>query len=624
LKFLSKIHAKIKAEHKELKPLCDELRSRCTWENWETELAHFVSRLPQEQLSKENLEKIGIKNIAYGKAAPLALSKGKEAWRLYFKGVKEDTLRAIKLDGTLYRCRPKQDLFYVPYTPDEGQHWVRLNIQSLHKRLNLPIASIKRAAQDVTGVKLKELIEAKLPLSQETFRGLVQIRNWEWMDYFVAEHLAPEPLFFINQNPTLSIEFACFSGTNERNTVSRYLAFPHVTESLHQFVQTKINQKDLQVIQLAYQHYTTYGDTKGMQALIEQTAQLIDSETLKTSIKDTIVNGHVELLRLLLHHVPLSIFDADEQELLFTLALRRFGDPECAQLLKKYKCLQSADDINLFKRNQKWFQGDCETCYPAFRHYQYHERALNSMHKNLYGGQSVQDTFSREAKKSVEYALWAMHEAGKSPEKEWKYDFCNLLMSLGNRRKRTACLSSSYHAPKFGDPRFVPIGTFVTGFYEKYVPQAKEKFAEQAKSGIVKTSISIKEKEYTLSELKYDPESDLFEIENSYIDFWDKDDPVFERLTSLYENLVNPTVPFENEEALRNKIAEFHWHLAHLSPFHRGSAAISEAITDALWLLHGYVPQPLHPGRSLDLEALLAKDLEAFQSLYPHGRKPSA
>ena len=110
-----------------------------------------------------------------------------------------------------------------------------------------------------------------------------------------------------------------------------------------------------------------------------------------------------------------------------------------------------------------------------------------------------------------------------------------------------------------------------------------------------------------------------YEIVNVYENFWQNDDPVFKYAERLYENIVTQT--FDNAENLRVEIGTLHWLLANVAPYNRGSSAGAEFVTDALWLLHGYLPQPFEKGKSPDLEALFTPKVADFLAIYPMGKK---
>jgi len=72
-------------------------------------------------------------------------------------------------------------------------------------------------------------------------------------------------------------------------------------------------------------------------------------------------------------------------------------------------------------------------------------------------------------------------------------------------------------------------------------------------------------------------------------------------------------------EEVHDRIATFHWWMANVIPFERGSGACAEMITAALWLSHGLVPPEFPLGISPDCEALCQPDLEEYLKWYPHG-----
>ena len=252
-------------------------------------------------------------------------------------------------------------------------------------------------------------------------------------------------------------------------------------------------------------------------------------------------------------------------------------------------------------------------------------RFLNQDHRRNYGGEAVQERFRQGQTTGVLHTLWVLHEAKISmanvPPRErarlTSQSFRELWLSLGQRRKYTAMQSYSNNKDKeyFGTERNINLCTPLAGHYDSYNQRLAGK--------VIKTKIIriiIKDQPIDLIKIVYHYDyPECKSIINIYNNFWEKEDPLFILVSGIFENLV--TSNFVSAEELKEEIARFHWLMAHISPFKRGSASITEVLTDALWLFHGYIPQPIEAGKSLDLEAFVEPNLEKYQAIYPIGKK---
>ena len=72
----------------------------------------------------------------------------------------------------------------------------------------------------------------------------------------------------------------------------------------------------------------------------------------------------------------------------------------------------------------------------------------------------------------------------------------------------------------------------------------------------------------------------------------------------------------ESKEALIEAVAELHWWGAHMTPFNRGSAAVTDILAKALLRRGGVKPGKWRKGVGADLEAMLL-EREEFIRRYP-------
>ena len=256
---------------------------------------------------------------------------------------------------------------------------------------------------------------------------------------------------------------------------------------------------------------------------------------------------------------------------------------------------------------------------PALNGYTLLNRFLNQKHLNLYGENFVQDIFRQEQRNSFIHTLWTLHEfkttmaSSKTPTLLASPYFRELLLTLGQRRQNTAMKCNTKNFEDFGDPRQNNLNlNLKDGPYDKYAKRVP---------GYMAITIHINNQTFVLSKAYTDSYNFHYDVVvvNTYPHFWENEDPVFSLVSGVFENLVKGN--FASAEELWNEIARFHWLMAQISPFNRGSASVTEVLTDALWLFHGYIPQPIEEGKSLDLEALLEPNLEKYQAIYPIGKK---
>lgn len=372
----------------------------------------------------------------------------------------------------------------------------------------------------------------------------------------------------------------CRRNLIEKDCCPYYLPFLNIVKAMHQYVLTI---RDDGLIHRTLNLFAAIDDKEGM--------ELMRDKFSNSSIEFAIRNCNYEMVEMLLGKM-----DPSTDKHLFSFALNQTGDLDMLQLLEKKGCLGSDQDHLRYASLKEWDKEEKQI--PQY------DRSLNTQHKKLYGGEGVQEIFHQETKKNITYALFAMREAkqdGKVIE-----SFKPLLICLGNRRRHIALLSRSDAALEFGTPRRLLMRTPLQANYELY---------KQSSSKSIESTIELNNNEYRLSCI--DTKNETQVIYNLYTGFFQENDPVFSHMASLYEKILTTT--FENANQLKNEIAAFHWLFANISPFNRGSASIAEVLTDAMWLIHGYMPQLIQQGKSLDLEALTTPDMKLFQNAYPTG-----
>lgn len=331
-----------------------------------------------------------------------------------------------------------------------------------------------------------------------------------------------------------------------------------------------------------------------------------------------------------------SKFTPEQQQNLIAAALNGGYLAAAKRLVEKGCSISEGDKLRL-QNLSGWSQEIAEKKFPVLKAYNSLDRALNPQHLQTYQSmvsssnintvkpaEAQQAEYLAESKKNVIHALWVVNQA-KESGMDTATSFQCLLSGLGDRRQRIAYLNFSKDAAKFGNKRALlnenpDLYRRNEGFASTPLDNEKyHSYGEQVGQleDVQMNKISIDNKEYILSRL--DPSSKIITHWSS--DFWKPGSPLFTHVSSIYGNIVN-TDWSENPEGLKNEIASLHWHLANIMPFDRGSASIIENITDALWLMHGFVPLPIEQGKSMDLEALMSNDRGIkFQKNYPMGQK---
>lgn len=196
----------------------------------------------------------------------------------------------------------------------------------------------------------------------------------------------------------------------------------------------------------------------------------------------------------------------------------------------------------------------------------------------------------------------------------------------------------------FGIKRKTPLVSDLANSGAEYL---QEKSDLLLKSGVVQDNIidsrfdgvkiykklfseEIFEKDYFLTELCH---CDQFYPEKyNYLDFifpiqhlkyaWihtqaDVTYKIIDYLEPIYQDLVCE----KNKTKALKKIAEIHWFFSHACPYYRGSAAIAEAISQALLWYKGFYWEKL-PHLMIDVEALTEPVKEEFIRVYPKFFRP--
>lgn len=258
-------------------------------------------------------------------------------------------------------------------------------------------------------------------------------------------------------------------------------------------------------------------------------------------------------------------------------------------------------------------------------------RLLNQSHRKFYGDQKI---FKKETAKCLKFTLKMIWEAEKSGLNE--ESFKDILTSLGNKRNEIANISKpgGENNIYFGKPRSGTLRTALGGPYSAYV----ERFAKTG--GLINSidldifeahcSTTLNKSLCQLScagdpkflDSNFPQEVDELckiypHVLNIYNDFWKPNDPVFSRVFFAFKEILKFN---GSADALKDKISQFHWLFANITPFVRGSAWCGEVLTDACWIYHGYTPMLIGNEKSLDLEALTSSK-EDFQKIYPMGIK---
>ena len=436
----------------------------------------------------------------------------------------------------------------------------------------------------------------------------------------LIEFYAKNGLKKIFKEGSWDIEFVSPDEWIKKKSAIDYRAFPTLTQCLYEFILTQLKydiKKDFtwsvdSLLRKSMFLFAQAGDDNGIQFLLSQDSGVKDQvrENIKNNIdmymEQAISYGSSSVVEVLLTLVPLSEFTEEKQKRMTAHACEK-GYVEIAKLLSEKGGVCSKEEMTQIQ----WLQEEeLEKQFPAIAKYKIPERALNKEHLNLYGGETTQEIYQREQRKSLLWTLGAMREHLHSSD--FSSSFRHLLTALGNRRRRTATLCRHETSQRFGEQRTwmttVPYG----GAYRHY----KERLwkAPDAKIFIPSAYYKVQPEYYYDFKLK---EKIGPYIQNGYTGFWRKDNPLFSYTAELYGKIV--THDSSDKEGLRILISKFHWLLANNPPFMRGTAAILETVTDAIWLFHGLISQFAEPGKSLDLEALCMNE-EDFSQMYPMGK----
>ena len=253
--------------------------------------------------------------------------------------------------------------------------------------------------------------------------------------------------------------------------------------------------------------------------------------------------------------------------------------------------------------------------FPALQIYNACNRAPNDDHLKDYGELSIQEKFQSLQRSSLYFALKSILQGKESKDK--KSAFREILSGLGKRRMHTAyvCNSAAYLEnhdcdvtdwAHFGSPVSGPGDlTVIPSLALSYT------YKEWAQKIIShgSNSITIRDVAYQLTRVGE------YGFGYCYCSFWDENDPVFSHSCENYEQ-INGNELIEPEK-IRVLLSQLHWVLVGTLPFYRGTAAIAESLSDAIWISHGYIPPP---GKTLDLLALSTSQ-EDFAKVYPMGTK---
>jgi uncharacterized protein YecT (DUF1311 family) len=387
-----------------------------------------------------------------------------------------------------------------------------------------------------------------------------------------------------------------------KNSLDQYLAFPTITQQLHSFVLTTVSQNPYYADSCLF-FYCTKGDAEGIKSLM----QLIEQRQLQNQVKNQIAAyfvtavrlGHDKVVETLLSFIPISQLAENGQKEMMSLVCER-GYPRLAKILQEKGCACHEKDRLEATNLCQWFDGVAEKHFPALTHHQSYDRTLNKAHLALYGNENTQQKYREEQRASLKFALKLMNKAKKSGDTGTSFhDFLDI---LGFRRQSTAHRLSTRHTNHFGTRRYEDLLLPTGGGYEHYRERLFSNTARKLKLDGISYEIKQKEGE---------------EIWHIYNNFWDKKDPLCAYSEKLFNQIIKGE--FKDEYELKNKVARFHWILANNPPFIRGTASILEVITDAMWIFHGFIPQPIEQGKSLDLEAL-STDMTQFSELYPMGK----
>ena len=434
------------------------------------------------------------------------------------------------------------------------------------------------------------------------FRLMVFYKAFSVIDFYAKQGI--EPLFIYDRESSPeTIEFIGCGGSNEnvKNSLTKasYLDFPHIKTAFHKFMLSDFKSQNLE---LFLKHCMMNNDTEGLNLIIQEflkdpnidnknAMQKVEAFFMKLALKAILGNESV-CLEVILKNYPVDRFSPNNQREMLS-EVKKMGFFPLIDTLISNGLAVNKDELIYLDNHKAWDREKAERQYPALHKYTLFDRSLNQDHLLRYGGQSVQNLFKREQKNSILHTLWIIQEAKislsklPSPEKHFFATEClqKLLKSLGQRRQNTAVLCRSTNYDLFGIPRREVIHTPIEGHYGNYRSRVNPR---------QRTHINIDNKPILLSQIKQIKHLDYgYFIFNEYNHFWDMGDPVFSLAVNMFENLVSGA--FSNAKELCKEIARFHWLLAHISPFERGSASISEVLTDAFWLFHGISPNLYSP-----------------------------
>lgn len=291
-------------------------------------------------------------------------------------------------------------------------------------------------------------------------------------------------------------------------------------------------------------------------------------------------------------------------------------DIETQSLLISQNVPFTKQQIEKYVEQKGWFDKNAAEQIPALRYYNADREIIT--YKDWYlNNDKDQNFYRQEISKSVKFALFIMNEMKNSDDNSNKFE--SLLTSLGFRRNSIAIQTKTTKAGLFGKKREKFHRVFLNSYDEEYSRRLDELILKGENSA----SIEINKKKYDLAEYKIQYFEILKETKSyTFHDclFWTPNNPVFKHVSNLFEEIVKMEDHDPDPQDLKNKIAEFHWLMANIMPFDRGTASIAEVLTDALWLLHGFIPQlKAKEGKSMDLDAILSPKVEEFQKNYPSG-----
>lgn len=493
------------------------------------------------------------------------------------------------------------------------------------------------------------------------------------IDWYISKGLAVF-LEFDSFDGFTTLEFAGCGKEHAKYSLRGYPHYPHLKAACHRFVLQELNWHDPAILEAILKHFPEHQDYEGLDLFLQDIANKIKANPCFTALDFEsicfkaalycIEYNQFSCFKVVDKAFPWKALSPERQQYLLSKA-RHVGSIEIEELIHTLH-LPEPISTSSYRMPKTWTKAEAELHYPALKGYTRFSRALSQSHQDLYGREQAQEAFRQFQQTSLLFTLstlnlWkpmlAQEEQQRSvsaisakklndpqngshegcPEKgrsegatcSWIKDdvagsagslstvpyFRELLISLGLRRRLTAIECQSPASYNFGVPRDDSILTSFETTYQAYASKAKD----------METYLGVNGQLFILSSVQTAPPKDdrlgphVRFVKNEYTEFWNDDDPVFIFVAHVFDRVVSQS--FSSEVDLKNEIAKFHWLMAHVSPFKRGSASITEILTDALWIYHGYVPQRIEKGQSLDLEALIRQDLESYQQLYPQGKK---